>query len=459
MAVADLDCPMQVATLQCAVSIKARSKGEYLQQIDWIRGDSLGLDIPAHAAALRQGGPAFLTRAFHAAGSLPADNRVSHISECREIQGGSTGRKLLLSVEYEHPDPSLETQLFVKFSRDFDNDIRDRAKSQMELEVLFALLSRSPDFPIAVPACYFTDFHHASGTGILVTQRVAFGQRGIEPLYEKCLDYKMPQPLAHYRALIRALGRLAGTHKAGRLPAIVEQYFPFAPEKLVVSQRAPYSAEQISERVQAYAGFVGDYPGLMPAHLCTESFLNRLQVEAPRFQQLVAVGQNLLQSDPDMIALCHWNAHVDNAWFWTGENGELQCGLMDWGNVSQMNVAMALWGCLSAAELSVWNDHLEELLALFATEFANSGGVALDLDTLKLHLTIYVATMGLAWMLDAPQYLVSLVPDLKQVNDRFDPRIENNERARSQWLIMSVFLNLWQQQDMVKVIEYLEANA
>lgn len=428
-----------------------------MTQIDWIHGDSLGIEIPAHARALEQGGAEFLTRAFHAAGSLPGSNRVSRITECREIQGGSTGRKLLLSVQYENPDPSLQQNLFVKFSRDFDNDIRDRAKSQMELEVLFALLSRSPDFPIAVPACYFTDFHHASGTGILITERIAFGEGGIEPLYEKCLDYKMPQPLAHYRALVRALGRLAGTHKAGKLPPVVEQYFPFAPDKLVVSKKAPYSAGQISDRVKGYAAFVREYPGLMPAHLCTEAFLTRLQTEAPRFQQVVTKGQKLLQANPEMIALCHWNAHVDNAWFWTDDSGELACGLMDWGNVSQMNVAMAIWGCLSAAELSIWNDHLDELLTLFLSEFARSGGAVLDLATLKLHLSIYVATMGLAWMLDAPQYMVALVPDLKLVNDRFDPRIEDNERARSQWLILSVFLNLWEQLDMEAVIEYLEA--
>jgi len=427
-----------------------------LTSIDWVRGDSLGLDIPAHAEALRAGGAAFLTQAFHRAGSLPADNRVTHIGECREILGGSTGRKLLLSVEYAHAAPDLHTQLFVKFSRDFDDAVRDQAKVQMELEVWFALLSRSPAFPIAVPACYFSDYHHASGTGILITQRIPYGVDGVEPHYPKCLDYRMPDQLGHYRALIAALGRLAGTYKAGRLPSIVEQYFPFDPDKLVVSKREPYTPEQIDARVRHYIEFATEYPQLLPENIRAPEFFTRFAQEARRFQQQLPSARRVLQSKPDMIALCHWNAHVDNAWFWRA-NESVECGLMDWGNVSQMNVAMAIWGCLSAAEIFIWDDHFDELLGLFAREFENCGGPALDLAEFKLHVIIYVAMMGLAWMLDVPPYVIAKTPELAAVENRFDARIESNERVRSQLLIMIAFLNLWEKNDMSAVIAYLES--
>lgn len=427
-----------------------------MDRIDWIRGDSLGLDIPAHAEALRSGGAEFLTRAFHLAGSLPADNRVTRISECREILGGSTGRKLLLAVEYEKYSPNLHTDLFVKFSRDFDDPVRDQAKVQMELEVWFALLSRSPEFPIAVPVCYFSDYHHASGSGILITQRIPYGVEGVEPHYPKCLDYRMPDQVGHYRALIAALGRLAGTHKAGRLPSLVEQYFPFNPDKLVVSKREPYTPAQIDARVRKYIEFATEYPQLLPENICTPEFFLRFAQEAPRFQALLGVAGKVLQSRPDMIALCHWNAHVDNAWFWRAHDA-VECGLMDWGNVSQMNVAMAIWGCLSAAEIFIWDDHLDALLALFAQEFTRCGGPTLDLAEFKLHLIIYVAMMGLTWMLDVPQYVVAKTPELAAVENRFDTRIESNERVRSQLLIMTAFLNLWDKSDMSAVIAYLES--
>lgn len=430
-----------------------------MQTVDWMDGDSLGLAFPAHPQALIDAGPAFLTRAFRAAETIAADNSVAEIVRCQSIEGGSTGRKLLLDIAYSNPSPTLHTELFVKFSRDFSDARRDAARVQMEREVLFALLSLQPDFPITVPACYFADYHRESGTGILVTQRVPFGDHGLEPHYAKCLDHRMPDPPAHYRALIRALARLAGTHRARHFPERVESDFSFDPASLAVSQRAPYSPEQISERVALYADFAERYPAVLPANLRAAGFLQRLAEEAPRFQALVPVARRVLQSQPEMIALCHWNAHVDNAWFWRNGRNELECGLMDWGNVSQMNVAMAIWGCLSAAEPALWSNHLDELLTLFVEEFAASGGPHIDLETLRRHLTLYVATMGLAWMLDAPALILAHADQLELATDRLDRRIQDSERARSQLLIMIAFLNLWEQQDMRAVIDDLAALA
>jgi hypothetical protein len=178
----------------------------------WVVGDQHGLEFPAEPAALRSGGAGFLTEAFSGAGAL-RDNSVTGITSLREVAGGSTGRKVVLSVEYERPAPGLPTELFVKFSRDLENPVRDRAKTQMEPEVRFASLSRAPGFPVAVPAALFGDYHSQTGTGILITERILFGANGIERQYHNCLDYEMPDPLAHYRALLTALARLAGTHR------------------------------------------------------------------------------------------------------------------------------------------------------------------------------------------------------------------------------------------------------
>ena len=82
----------------------------------WERGDLLGHDFPVHLEALRAAGPTFLTRAFRSTGSMGADNRVTAITQLEPFSGGSTGRKAVLSVTYEHPDPDLPEHLFVKFS-------------------------------------------------------------------------------------------------------------------------------------------------------------------------------------------------------------------------------------------------------------------------------------------------------------------------------------------------------
>ena len=89
----------------------------------WVTGDRIKVAFPAHPAALRDGGVTFLTNAFHASGALGGQNRVARIALCEEVPGGSTGRKLVLDVEYEEPQPGLPIELFVKFSRDFDDPI------------------------------------------------------------------------------------------------------------------------------------------------------------------------------------------------------------------------------------------------------------------------------------------------------------------------------------------------
>ncbi len=431
--------------------------------LDWVQGDASGLAIPAHAAALREGGVRFLTAAFHAAGALAPDNRVSAITRFEELFAGGTGRKLLLSVAYEKQQPGLPAELFVKFSRDFDDEIRDRARHMMETEIRLARLSRAPGFPIAVPQCLFADYHAASGSGILITERVAFGTGCIEPHYPKCLDYEMPEPAAHYRAILKAIARLAGAHKAGRLPDVAGQLFPFDKDRLIAMDRFPYSAARLQNRVSRYAEFAAAFAHLLPANIASADFIAKLMDETARFSEHEVAIRDYLHSKPDFIALCHWNANIDNAWFWRNEQGELACGLLDWARAGQMNVAAALYGALSGAEAELWDDHLDALLALFATEYRDSGGPCLDIPELKLHVQLFTALMGLAYIMDAPPIIRMQLPDLARTTSRFDAQFRNDETARVQLHMLTMFLNQWQTQDfgaaLARVLERRRVHA
>jgi hypothetical protein len=75
---------------------------------------------------------------------------------------------------------------------------------------------------------------------------------------------------------------------------------------------------------------------------------------------------------------------------------------------------------------------------------------------LKLHLVLYVVMMGLAWLLDAPPLILAQIPDLSEVEGRFDPRLKEDEHARTQLQIMTVFLNLWETRDFGPVLARLE---
>jgi hypothetical protein len=193
----------------------------------------------------------------------------------------------------------------------------------------------------------------------------------------------------------------------------------------------------------------------MPECARDPGFWARLECEAVPFLSQESAIKRYLHADRDYIALCHWNANIDNAWFWRDEAGELRCGLMDWGRVRQLNLAFAVWGCLLSAPVWLWDDHLDELLALFVEEFQRHGGPALDARQLALYMDMYVATMGLALLMEAPMRIERYLPDAALMSGPMDPRLLANERARNQRQISALFLHLWDRREFARSLAAL----
>jgi hypothetical protein len=412
--------------------------------IDGVPGDITGLVIPAHAEALRAAGTGFLTRAFRAYGTLSEDNSVTRISRFELCAIGSTGQKVLLSVEYARPAPGLPVDLFVKFSRDFTDAFRDRRRGELASEIALCELSRVAGFPIRVPIPYFADFHRESGTGLLITERIGFGLAGIEPLRPKCTDHLLDRPLDYYRAIVSALGRLAAAHASGALSPHVEALFPFDAQAAAEADPIPWDEEGLRGQVARYAAFAARCPRLLPAHVRSPVFMAQFARDAVSVLRHERQIKAFMHADPAYIALSHFNAHIDNAWFWRHAPGALQCGLFDWQRGRQMNVAYALWGALCGAGLDIWNDHLDELLRLFVAEVQAHGGPALDPERLELYLHLYAATMGLAGLIIMPAVVCSKLPNPETASGPLDSMILDNEAARSFLHIFTVLLNLWQ---------------
>lgn len=423
---------------------------------DWVHGDRFGLRIPAHSHALRAGGAAFLTQSFHTTGALAADNRVVRVNRFEEFLIGGTGRKAILSVEYAKPGPDLCTDLFVKFSRDFEDPIRDKSKHLLDPEIRLALLSRAPGFPIAVARCLFGDYHKESGTGLLITERVPFGSGAIQPALEKCFDYDVPNALEHYRALIATDARLAGAHKSGRLGSRIDEEFPYTPDVLMAGDRIPYDAAELDRKTAQLRDFAARFPNLLPQNVRSREFLAQFAEDAQRYLTLETPFKRMLYSAADFVSLCHWNANIDNAWFWRDDSGALQCGLLDWGRVGQLNVAQAVFGALCAAETELWDNHLDELLTLFVEEFHEAGRTVLSFPELKLHVQLFTAMAGLTWILSAPSVVQKQAPELERVQDRFDPQFSTNALARIQLQLLTVFLNAWETQNFSDVLDQLD---
>ena len=420
---------------------------------DFVPGDHTGLPLPAHAEALRAAGPEWLTRAAHAYGSLPPTNRITAITGFAPFAGGNSGHKARLSVAYAQDDPALPRALFVKFSRDFADPFRDRRRYELEAEIRLAALSRHPAFPIAVPAALFGDLHGKSGTGLLISAAIPFGQHGIEPLHHKCMDHELAEPLEYYRTLVAALGTLAGTHKAGRLAPDADRLFPFDRQAAEAELPIGRDAAGVRAAIRRFGEFARTCPTLVPAELAAPAFLGRLEDDALHFLNRQAAVRRFLHADPDYVALLHWNGHIDNAWFHRDATGTLQCGLMDWGMARQMNLGVALWGSLSGAGHALVREQCDALLAHFAERYHAAGGPQLDPARLDRHFALSVMLLMLSMMIDVAGLVTARLPAVAEARGPFDPMLMGDEVARGFLHVALGALTLWQARDFGRALD------
>jgi hypothetical protein len=359
-----------------------------------------------------------------------------------EIVVGGTGKKFQLDVRYD-PSVDLPEQLFIKFSRNFDNELWDRGRFSMTSEVEFAVRSSAPGFPVRVPRTLFADVHPQSCTGLIISECIPYGRDGVEPHYPKCMDYEMPDQVGHYQAIVKGLAALAGADRSHRLPAGFEQY-GYDRSKAIASSKKDVDEATAVRRATRMFDFIEAYPQLFPESL-SESRDLREQFIRDIPDVLAADGaiRRRMHSDPDFIAFSHWNANIDNCWFWRRPDGSLECGFMDWANAAQLNVAQSVMGALSGAELHIWDDEFDALLALFAEEFAAQGGPELDPGELRLQALLVTAS-GFAWSMGAPVALERAFGDVGDLRDRQDPRLRADDNARTQLHVMTRMLHVWQ---------------
>lgn len=417
---------------------------------DTVPGDATGLDIPAHAKALLAMGPDFLTRAFRTYGTLPPEGSVVAITRGSHFAGGNSGHKLTLSVNYAGMETGadLPRELFVKFSRDFADPFRDRRRHELEAEVRLADLSRHPAFPVACPRACFADFHRESGTGLVIMAAIPFGRAPILPLRAKAMDHLLPDALDHYRAVITALADLAAAHRSGAIEPEASRLFPFDRTAALAELPVKGGAEALAARLAAFDRLATTCPDLLPAELAEAGFRAGVARDSQLFLAHERQVRDFLLADPDLIALAHWNGHLDNAWFWRDEAGALRCGLMDWGMARQMNLGLSLWGALSGAEPDMLDAHLDGLLDLFARRLAESGGPTIDRARLDRHFDMALMLLGQAMMLDGPALLLSRLAEPEAARSPRDPAVLADGVAHGFLHVFINFLHLWRRRDL-----------
>ena len=412
-------------------------------------GAGTGLALPVDAAALVAAGPEWLTSAARAYGTLSESEQVAAITAV-PFSGGNSGHKLLLSAHVAG-EPAARA-LFVKFSRDFTDPFRDRRRFELEAEVHIARLSRHPGFPIAIPRPFFADFDPESGTGLVISERIAFGEAGIAPLHHKCMDHLLADPLDHYRALLTALARLAAADQAGRLAPDALRLFPEDRAALAADLPVAHDRAALRKAVADYADFAREAPRLLLPAITTPRFLARFEADARAFLAAEPEVRRFLAADPALTALAHWNCHIDNAWFFRDAAGELACGLMDWGMARRMNLGVAIWGSLSGMEPALLAEHCDALLAHFGQALAAAGGARIAPARLALHFDLAVMTVGMALLLDGPALVRRRLPRWREATGPLDPMLFTDEVARGFLHVFRNWLMLWEGRDFGRAL-------
>merc|ERR1712129_558519 len=86
----------------------------------------------------------------------------------------------------------------------------------------------------------------------------------------------------------------------------------------------------------------------------------------------------------DWVAATHMNLQADNAWFWSDEHGNLDCGVFDWCGFNRNPFVATFLGCLSGATADFLDEHEEGLMRIFCDEYERYGGPHLDWQDLLL---------------------------------------------------------------------------
>jgi len=391
------------------------------QHEDVTRGILYGLAFPFTISMIEEWGAEFLTRAFHAAGTMSRDNHVVAISRVEPCHGGQAADKAFLDVEYARAEPGLSGELFVKMPA---SDVQRKfyLANTVPFEVEFARLSSRGVVPVDVPRFYFGDYSAETSNYLLVTERIAYGDGTIAPTCEKGFDHELPDAHERYLVLTKSLAALVAAHKCGDLGYEIESTFPFAPS-------APLSRipSQVEAQLDKLATFIAETaPNLFPEWASQPDFLARFRADVLFGFEHVDELARQLHADVDYVGLCHPNLNLDNAWFWRESDGVLHAGLLDWGMTRQMNISQALCGMLMFPEPETYSELVRNVVDTFVTEYESICGVRLEAATIRNHYkaSLFLNSISMILEIVVDQFDQFTREDYRGMENRFDGELQ-----------------------------------
>lgn len=393
---------------------------ELLQQTS--AGDCFGLPIPRTADQMQSDdfGAEWLTKAMHAAGTLPKDNQVTRVLRVAELnctgasKEGGAAMKAFIDVEYLKPDVELHTELFAKYTWDFSRDISGIGMTMGQDDAVEVICNMRllHLLPFRSPKCYFADISRENTSFIIINEAIPYTKdkgREFEP-YEvlpglgKCQDHLLTHPMDYYFCCFRAMAQMGAWDYLGVFDDVIgkaERYNEAQYLAATKPSRRPQTLKFLESARNTYdkelekmVNFIKTWcPKIAAPELRDEATLKRVKAEliemAPYFSDMSDYYQ---RSNSDFVGLAHVNLQVDNAWFWRDEYGDLDCGVLDWGGISRQPFAAKFAGCVSGADSDILLAHIEGLCQCFCDEYHRCGGPKLPVKELLLRFHLNYIT-------------------------------------------------------------------
>lgn len=411
-----------------------------------LKGDMYGLPIPLTPQEFEspEYGAAWLTKAFHAAGSLAEDNSVKRIASAKNFPGGGSGPKTLFTVEYEKPDESLDTTLFMKLPAEVGatgSGVSTAAQRAQDMQGVFGDIWGAeiqfyrfvgPHVPYPVPKFYFGDQSRESQEAVVITSAVDWPKKGkksfkafqVLPPCEKCEDYTLTDSQDFYFALLRRLGTISGLERTGKLgPEIASIHW---------SQYGPNMRGMAEGMTQFFRTFVTEVaPQIWPEKVRSSKWLDDFTQAMDLVQKVSVPMEQYLYANPLYVGFGHQNGNTDNAYFYRGADGTLECGLFDWGSAGRMSYAQEFIGSFGSCLGEMLADYDDKLMHCFADAYHATGAEPFDVEELILQYR-------LAMLSNTCQMLGMTMPYLSEKHPQGRPFWKNIKSYKDEQ-IRSVF--------------------
>lgn len=182
-----------------------------------------------------------------------------------------------------------------------------------------------------------------------------------------------------------------------------------------------------------------------PKEFTQDAYLDRFFNEAYEMGNYCCAMSYYSMVIPEFYSIAHPNAQIDNAFYWRDGEGNVQCGLLDFGGVGFMPIPTAIANGWIGAESDMMDEHEERLIQAFIDEYAKITGFRFDHQDLWMHIKLAHATVLPGCCANVGTLISKAVDpkDWPRITSRRDPLIDDNFLARCYFVQIEMFLAMW----------------